>query len=785
VSTNSLPLRLAPFAALALFGAAQWQSLVVGPATWRTLAVVAIATCGAAALGVLERCTADEAPSWLPAGIARTAVGGHGGWRVRGTGLLVALVILLLTLVVAGLPLRLLVPTHWGELLDGLDRGLAGAQIVDWPYGGSDEWIRLVVLLGAPLLVSIAAALAFFPLRRGEAFGRGLALLALLILYGLPATEHDLGAPLLRGLILLTLIAAWLWLPRLQRRDAMIAAAAVIAVGLIAVPAAAALDAKRPWWNYSGLAWFGDGKRITFDWTHSYGPLDWPRDGTTLLYVKSDHPQYWKAESLDVFDGFRWARSAGQDSTTVGADLPLRQPDANGRWDYYEVNPAWNMRARFTVRSLSTELIVGAGVTYMVEGVERRSSSGDGTMLAAKPLRQGDSYEIGAYAPDPSAAQMRGAPVGYPGGLSRYTEISLPKQGESALREDPHESARARATAMVSRPRASVPLRESGYGDRGLAARQLGASPYGRVYELTQRLIADQPTSYDAVKTIESYLQRRYSYSERPPSEQFPLAAFLFEDRIGYCQQFSGAMALMLRMAGIPARVAAGFSPGSYNKDSGEYRVRDLDAHSWVEVFFTGIGWVPFDPTPSAAPAESQSNGVGATSAARGDAGEVRALGQGGIGAASERGTDRGAAATADDGGSSWLLPVLLVGFLMVGGVCGLFAIRRLRIRRALGPEQLVDAQLAELRTALEQLGWDVPEHTTLLGLERRLDRAVGPDSARYVAALRAHRYDPRGPDGPGAQQRRALRRELTGRGGVRARLRGLRAIPPGGPTPA
>src|SRR3712207_7697934 len=41
----------------------------------------------------------------------------------------------------------------------------------------------------------------------------------------------------------------------------------------------------------------------------------------------------------------------------------------------------------------------------------------------------------------------------------------------------------------------------------------------------------------------------------------------------------------------IPARVAAGFSPGSYNRDTREYRVRDLDAHSWVEVFFTGIGW--------------------------------------------------------------------------------------------------------------------------------------------------------------------------------------------------
>src|SRR3954451_5903774 len=75
-------------------------------------------------------------------------------------------------------------------------------------------------------------------------------------------------------------------------------------------------------------------------------------------------------------------------------------------------------------------------------------------------------------------------------------------------------------------------------------------------------------------------------------------------------------MALMLRMVGIPARVAAGFAPGSLNRDSGEFRVRDLDAHAWVEVYFNGIGWVTFDPTPPAAPAQSRTSGLGAPTAA-------------------------------------------------------------------------------------------------------------------------------------------------------------------------
>ena len=111
------------------------------------------------------------------------------------------------------------------------------------------------------------------------------------------------------------------------------------------------------------------------------------------------------------------------------------------------------------------------------------------------------------------------------------------------------------------------------------------------MYDLAQRLTADQPNAYAAVKNVEQYLQSNYTYAERVPTRPIPLMGFLYQERRGYCQQFSGAMALMLRMAGIPARVAAGFSPGSYHEDTKE-SVRDLDAHSWVEVWFQGIGWV-------------------------------------------------------------------------------------------------------------------------------------------------------------------------------------------------
>ena len=87
-------------------------------------------------------------------------------------------------------------------------------------------------------------------------------------------------------------------------------------------------------------------------------------------------------------------------------------------------------------------------------------------------------------------------------------------------------------------------------------------------------------------------VQQNATYNESPAQHRLPLASFLFADRQGYCQQFSGAMALLLRMGGVPARVASGFTPGRYDRRRKEYVVRDLDAHSWVEAYFPGLGWV-------------------------------------------------------------------------------------------------------------------------------------------------------------------------------------------------
>ena len=94
-----------------------------------------------------------------------------------------------------------------------------------------------------------------------------------------------------------------------------------------------------------------------------------------------------------------------------------------------------------------------------------------------------------------------------------------------------------------------------------------------------------------------------FSYDEYPPLTAYPLATFLFLNKLGYCQQFAGSMALLLRMGGVPARVATGFTTGAYDQNTKSWFVTDVDAHAWVEAWFPHYGWVTFDPTPAAAPA--------------------------------------------------------------------------------------------------------------------------------------------------------------------------------------
>ena len=685
-------LELAAFTALAWYTAAHWTSGLIADAQGgRVFACILIAAAVALALTL--------------------------SGELRGArGLLLRLGCVVAGLgagfVAAGLDRRFLAPAHWDELGDGLNRGFAALGVVQWPYDGPEPWAELILLLAVPLVLTIAAALAFWPRMSLRPF----ALVLLIALYGVAVTEHEFDGELGRGVILLMLTAVWLWLPRMPERGwpTAVAAGGVVLVACVAaLPAAARYEDRRPLVDYQSWNPFAAQAATRFDWSHSYGPIDWPRDGTTLMNVRANERNYWKVETLDRFDGVRWERSG------IGRGNNPMLPD--------QYNVSWETDLEVTIRDLDTNLLPIAGTALQVRGAEPVIvPSEDGTLEAlGESLDEGDSYEVEAYVPEPTPGEMRAALTDVPFALARYAETG--------------------------------PLPEA----------------YDPVERLARRLAEGQPTRYDVVRSVQRYVRDEYTYDERPPRREFPLPAFLFRDRIGYCQQFSGAMALMLRMLGIPARVAAGFTPGSYNADTKEYRVRDLDAHSWVEVWWTEIGWVPFDPTPSIAPADSQSSAE-AASASGGSTNtpEVQDV----RGVQDPATTDGGGleSSSPDSPIASWMA---IAAIILLGAAILVFLRLRTLVRRRDAAAEDVD--VARLRRALSRTGEPVSPRLTLRQLEARLERRAGPAAARYVRMLRERRFAPLGGRAPDAAARRDLRRALGHGRGLRTRLGALAALPP------
>jgi hypothetical protein len=224
-------------------------------------------------------------------------------------------------------------------------------------------------------------------------------------------------------------------------------------------------------------------------------------------------------------------------------------------------------------------------------------------------------------------------------------------------------------------------------------------------------------------------------------------------------------MALLLRMGGVPARVVTGFTSGSLDAKTREFVVRDLDAHSWVEVWYRGIGWVTFDPTPASAPPRSQPNEAGASGA------PVGSIGPPSLGG--DRPSDPGRRAAVDQGGTPWVWIALGGVMAAVLAVTTLVLLRRRRRRAATPPPAIV---LAELERALRRTRRHPGPGATLKLLEQRFARS--PAAAAYVRAVSELRYGGGGGP-PTPAQRRGLRAELSRGTGLAGRLRAWWALPP------
>ncbi len=713
-------IRLAAFSALALYGGLRWATLLKPEPGGRILGLVGMA-------------------------ILLAALGPLLGRRHRAFPTILAILAVLFGFALAGVPFQWVRHFRIAVTAVGISQGLSGLPRALVPYNGLNEWIRTVIMLGAAILLLDAALMLTFARGRLTDARRAAVALPLIALAVIPSTVVRPSLVYLHGLLLFVLLCLFMWGERLRSDDLATVLGLATVAALIAMVLSPALDPHKPWVNYEALA--GDlqpGHVESFDWSQRYGPLNWPRKGHEVLDVQAQRPDYWKAENLDSFDGRGWV--SGQ--VSGGDQLAGVERSAIRRW---------TQTIHVTIRAMKSNNVIAAGFAGQPSKLPSAPEPGEspGTWTSSTQLGPGDSYAAEVYDPHPSAAQLASAGEDYSAApIAGYRTMVLPVSTHTFR---PLE-------VVFPTFHSHEPVLAALGGPTHGAASFVRTSAYGRMYVLAKRLERKATTPYGFVSSVQGYLSRGFSYNEDTPNSQYPLVRFLFTDKFGYCQQFAGTMALMLRMGGIPARVAVGFTTGSYDSASRQYVVGDVDAHAWVEAWFPRYGWVRFDPTPAAAPARGGKVPI-LPAASLPQKPSPAAPGSHGLG----QSVKTVAKTTTHSGGTSvWVFVIPVLAVLAVAGL-GLLLTR--------GPrEPTSDELLAELERALARSGRPVANGTTLSELEHRF--RIAPEAAAYVRSLRMARFGG-SHQLPTLEQRRALRAQLRAGLGIGGTLRGLWALPP------
>jgi protein-glutamine gamma-glutamyltransferase len=389
---------------------------------------------------------------------------------------------------------------------------------------------------------------------------------------------------------------------------------------------------------------------------------------------------YWRGRSYDRFDGVRWSRTRG---------AAVRAPDQSIAGS----GPAFEQLIYGV--PLQAPILFGLNA---VEFISERSR----IRVVREPA--GDYTYVGNVAPI-------------------YTVIS---------RSGPPDAARIAAMDYA------VPA--------GLAAYLQMPAISPRVHALADSLAAGHHGAWERAVALEHWFHETFSYTlDLPRTErEATLEHFLFQRRAGHCEYFSTAMVMLLRAQGVAARNVNGFLGGEWNEFGGFLTVTQNQAHSWVEAWFPGAGWVRFDPTPAA---------LGMVAAERrGWFGPFRFLADGlehrwskwvldydidrqtafvrrSVEAFSS--TPRGEV----QGGAAWLR---LLGAVTFAGAL-LFAAARLlpTLRRRRDPAGHVAGVYLRLQRAYRRAGYAVPAATPPFAFGRALVSAGAPGAAAADAAIR------------------------------------------------
>ena len=501
----------------------------------------------------------------------------------------------------------------------------------------------------------------------------------------------------------------------------------VAAVGVGAASAGAAPDEARLDWRNWSL--FGDSRNrlgVRYIWDAQYGGIRFPTRPATVLRIQGPRrAHYWRASTLDLFTADRWIESLYPVATSpatrqLPAD-PLLPARARKGTDL--------VRQTVEVVSLDDDHIVAAGhpVSVRSEVLGTVSFLSGGVMRVQRGIPRGTRYTVSSYAPHPLPRELLGSQPRYPPAAQRYLALDrtvAPAFGQAG--------------------------REAFLDDLLTDERYQAAWAYRPIWDEARRLGARADSPYEATLAVERWLRTTggFRYEERPPLADAttgpPLVDFVVRHRSGYCQHFAGTMALMLRMLGIPARVAVGFTSGKW--DGKQWVVSDVNAHAWVEAWFDGYGWLPFDPTPGRG-SFSASYTLASDSAAT-----VRDLGRGELLAVLPEGDVTGTPSETtspnpvaeNERGSPW--PLVLVAVLITVPlallVVGKAVRRRLRYLTR-DPRRLAGAARSELVDVLRDQGVSVGAGIDAVELRHAVERHLGVPTGAFVEAYTRARYGP------------------------------------------